>query len=400
MNHKNQKIMKIKLLIFSGAAALVVSAATLLLIQSCSKNESREATVPNLNSKKQVFAADTGVADPTLTNWFKRNSNSLGSIAYDQAFSVPLSSGKVYWLFGDTFYDDLDATDSVPCYTSTTGPAFNYHNSVLSQPSITNFTQSSTTNLTYDTSPQIYTALGKDYYWPGTGVEIGTSIYTYLTHLDSAGDVVGGTLGVLNESNNTVSYSTTLPSLNGISFDAGMFKIGTTVYVYGYKTTGTYGNSDMYVAQFSTSSPGTWTFWNGSTWVSSASSAAIIATTTSNAVSVSYIPAKSKYVMVYCAWNFGCGTDDGIYGMSATSPYGPFSSTPTKLYDIPDRIHGEIPYFYTPMIHPEFDSSTAFELTYCINYAADCRPSCYDSKATPDSYRPRAIKVPFTALSL
>jgi hypothetical protein len=391
--------MKTKSLIFTIAAGLFASASVLIGLQSCNKtNNSGPKPVGSLDSKKQTLSL--GTADATLTNWFKRNANSLGSVAYDQAFSVPLSSGKLYWLFGDTFYDDLDAAGTVPCYTSTTGPAFNYHNSVISQPSVTNFTQTSAPNELYLSSPQLYTDFTHLYFWPCTGVEIGTKIYTYLVENNDTTGYVGGKLGVLNEATNTVDYTTTvLPNVNGISFNIGMFKISTTVYVYGYKTTGVYGNTNIYVAKFSTSAPGTWTFWSGSAWVSSAASAAVIASTSSNAVSVSYIPSKSKFVLVYCAWNFGCGTDDGIYGEASTSATGGFSAA-TKIYDIPDRIGGNIPFFYTPLIHPEFDDTSNFELTYCINYATACVLPCTGSRANPDQYRPRAIKVPYTLLGL
>src|ERR1700748_1988270 len=142
--------MKTKLFVFSAALAIAGSAATMVLIQSCSKNESRSVNPTAASSSLQTNSGSVAYQDNTVTNWFKRASNSLGSIAFDQGASVPLSNGKVLWLTGDTYYNDLNSDGTTPCL-------FNYHNTVLQQPSTTNWTQSSTTNLLYATSPQIFT---------------------------------------------------------------------------------------------------------------------------------------------------------------------------------------------------------------------------------------------------
>jgi hypothetical protein len=385
--------MKTKLLICSAALSLIVAVLALLLIQGCKKNNTLTFNSPSKDSNFNAPGSTVAYQDNTVTNWFKRNSNSLGSIAFDQAFSVPLSSGKVLWLTGDVYYKDLN-TDG-----TTTPCLFNYHNSVLQQPSTTNWTQSSTTNLLYATSPQIFTDFSPNYFWPCTGVEIGTKVYTYLVEMNGT-SYVGGKLGVLNEADNSVDYSTALPSLNGISFNIGMIKIGSYVYVYGYKLTGTYAISNIYVARFATSAPGTWTFWNGSSWVSSATSAAAIAQTSSNAASVGYV--NNKFVLINTYWSLQCSTTagaDAVYGSTSSNATGPFTA-PITIYHIPDRKAGAIPFFYTPLIHPEFTANSEFLFTYCINGYAPCTASCISNKAIADDYRPRAVRVPFSVLGL
>jgi hypothetical protein len=386
--------MKTKLFIYSATLAIAGTAATMLLIESCTKND-RSAT-KTLNSASAVLVNGASAVEDTIaTNWFKRNSNSLGSIAFDQAASVPLSSGKVLWFTGDTYYDDLNSDGTTPCL-------FNYHNTVLQQPSTSNWTQSSTTNLLYATSPQIFTALNsgtsKYYYWPIDGVEIGSSVYTYLVEMDSTA-YIGGQVGVFNESNNTVNYSTvTLPNLAGISYQNGMFKVGTTVYVYGTKLTDGYGDSQVYVAKFSISSPATWSFWNGSTWASAPTAGSgVVATTTSNSLCVSYV--NGKYVMVITQFNYQCNEGTAIYGSTSTSPTSGFS-TPITIYNIPDTVDGDTPHFYTPEIHPEFNANSRFMFTYCLNTYAPCIAQCNSGKATPDYYRPRAVWVPYSVLGL
>lgn len=383
--------MKTKLFIFSAALAITGSTATMVLIQSCTKNESRAANSPSVTAKLQTNGGTVAYQDNTVTNWFKRNSNSLGSIAFDQASSVPLSNGKVLWLMGDTYYNDLNADGTTPCL-------FNYHNTVLQQPSTSNWTQSSTTNLLYATSPQIFTDFSPNYFWPTNGVEIGTKVYTYLVEMNGT-TYVGGKVGVFNEADNTVSYTTvTLPGLAGISFQNGMFKVGTTVYVYGTKLLDGYGDTEVYVAKFSTSSPGSWTFWNGSTWASAPTAGSgVVATTTSNGLTVNYV--NGKYVMIFTQFNYQCDEGTAIYGSKSTSPTGGFS-TPITIYNIPDKVSGHTPHFYTPIIHPEFTASNEFLLTYCINNYAPCIAQCNSSKAVPDYYRPRAVRVPYVVLGL
>jgi hypothetical protein len=167
LNQINQylipEFMKTKLFIFSAALAIAGSAATMVFIQSCTKTGSRSVNAPATTSQLKTNSGSVAYQDNTITNWFKRNSNGLGSLAFDQGASVPLSNGKVLWLTGDTYYNDLNADGTTPCL-------FNYHNTVLQQPSTTNWTQSSTTNLLYATSPQIFTDFSPDYFWPTNGV--------------------------------------------------------------------------------------------------------------------------------------------------------------------------------------------------------------------------------------
>ncbi len=382
--------MKTKLFVFSAALAIAGSATTMVLIQSCSKTESRSVHPTAASGNLQTNSGSVAYQDNTVTNWFKRASNSLGSIAFDQGASVPLSNGKVLWLTGDTYYNDLNSDGTTPCL-------FNYHNTVLQQPSTTNWTQSSTTNLLYASSPQIFTDFSPDYFWPTNGVEISGKVYTYLVEMDGT-TYVGGKVGIFNEADNSVSYTVTLPNLAGISYQNGMFKVGTTVYVYGTKLTDGYGDTQVYVAKFSTSSPGTWSFWNGSAWASAPTAGSgIVATTTSNGLTVNYV--NGKYVMIYTQFNYQCDEGTAIYGSTSTSPTGGFS-TPVTIYNIPDKVSGHTPHFYTPLIHPEFTASNEFLFTYCINNYAPCIAQCNSSKAVPDYYRPRAVRVPYVVLGL
>src|SRR5687767_11093983 len=63
--------------------------------------------------------------DTTVTNFFRRES---GLVAADNAISVPLSNGKVFWNFGDSYIDTYQpATGTVPCL-------FQVRNAAIVQP--------------------------------------------------------------------------------------------------------------------------------------------------------------------------------------------------------------------------------------------------------------------------
>src|SRR5437867_508601 len=60
--------------------------------------------------------------DTAFTEFFRRSS---GWTAGDGALSVPLTDGRVLWLFGDSHVDDVDpATGTMPCLFQTRNAAF------------------------------------------------------------------------------------------------------------------------------------------------------------------------------------------------------------------------------------------------------------------------------------
>ena len=103
--------------------------------------------------------------------------------------------------------------------------------------------------------------------------------------------------------------------------------------------------------------------------------------------------------MVITQFNYQCNGGAAIYGTTSSRPEGTFS-TPITIYNIPDLNSGHSPHYYAPVIHPEFTASSEFLFTYCINGYAPCVTKCISSKAAPDDYRPRAVRVPFVVLGL
>src|SRR4030095_2106298 len=70
--------------------------------------------------------------DAAFTQFFRQSS---GWVAGDGAISVPLSDGRVLWLFGDSHIDDYDpATGTVPCLFQTRNAAIIHQKTDLQTP--------------------------------------------------------------------------------------------------------------------------------------------------------------------------------------------------------------------------------------------------------------------------
>lgn len=350
----------------------------------------------NANSQRWNFQ-QVAYQDSTVTTFFQRTS---GSEAFDGNFSIPLADGRVVWFTNDVYYNQLSG-GWLPCL-------FNYHNSVMIQPSAQNWAASSTTNWTASGDPNVPNgspALFWDlnvsrYIWPGAGIQIGNYVYAYVNEIQNSGGgfiVTNGLLANLNLTTHQVNYQS-LPSLDSINFGIGMIKNANYVYVYGYKNAGLGAN--VYVARFDTSATATWTFWTGSGWSGSASSAAVIGQAASAGADVAMI--DGKYVMVSTAFNTNTGTCDNVTSIFAnfsTSLTGPFSSLKV-IYNIADRKSGYTPYYYTPVIHPQatISGSNEFLFTYCINGYAPCLVDCNSNQLDPNVYRPRGVRVPYSVV--
>jgi hypothetical protein len=386
----------------TSAGYQIVSKANTALCATASTTASNSKIVngtiltTSANSQRWNFAM-VAYLDSTVTNFFKRTS---GSEAFDGDFSTPLQSGNVMWFTNDVFYNQLSGGE-LPCL-------FNYHNSIMIQPTATNWAQASTSNWVASSDPNVpngspqlfWEANTARYVWPGAGIQIGNSVYAYCNIIQNSGSsfsVVSDSLADINISTHEVSYKT-LPALNGINFGIGMIKNANYVYVYGYVNESLGAN--VYVARFDTTAVTTWTFWNGSSWSSSATSAVSIGQAASAGADIAQI--DGKYVMISTAFNTNtgkCDTVTSIFSSFSTSLTGPFSSLKV-IYNITDRKSGYTPYYYTPVIQPQatVSGSNEFLFTYCINQYAPCLTTCVNSQTDPNGYRPRGVRVPYSVV--
>ncbi|MDQ6632440.1 MAG: DUF5005 domain-containing protein, partial [Verrucomicrobiota bacterium] len=351
----------------------------LLVVVTCGKNYSENLPTPEAAYKDKKF-----------TELFRRTS---GWVAGDGATSIPLSDGRVLWLFGDSHIDDLDsATGTIACL-------FQVRNAALLQNM--NSLQFSRTLISDEPHGKSFFKHPTDHslwFWPVSGFQDGNSVYVYLTSLRRSGsgnfgfEVVGHYFGKIKFPEIKIVEYLPLPEFNGIDFGCGFVK-DTSSYTlaFGSKLNGT--QSSVYVARFRTSQPeSSWAYWDGLSWNTNVPKASRIGQGAAPSLSVCKV--KSKFVLISSELSTRCDQGKEIYLSTSSSSNGPFSPR-QKVFTVDDTVEGYHPFFYMPVGHPEFISAkNELLVTYSINGYEPCLPMCVKSRMNPDHYRPRAIRIP------
>lgn len=349
-------------------------------------------------------AADT-YRDDNVVRFFNRNGNSQGSVAFDQGTSIPLSNGKVLWVTQDAW----DGASLQPNGKFSCNSFFSYGNSILIQPAANNWS-SDAPNMTRDSSAQnkpkqiCDIQSGNTFAWPAHGVEIGSHVYMQCGEGSGLNATNQSLYDLSLKSGNKWQVKRTLPAgMSGqaaINYSAGMVKAADGyVYVFGTQGTGFGYTLNVHVARFPVTNPQSWTFWNGSSWVSTpvTGDAARIADGLGTA-DVAYV--NGKYVMVIMDQGFNCDNTRNIYTATATSPTGPFT-TRTKVYSISEYLYGNYARYYTPAVHPEsVNGRNELLVTYCLNFSACGVQDCVDGYLDPYFYRVKGIRIPYSKIGL
>ncbi|MHB8206430.1 RICIN domain-containing protein [Mucilaginibacter sp.] len=366
--------------------------------------------------------------DDAVVQFFRRGKVANTTVAFDQGNSIPLTyganNGKVLWITEDAdASSELQSNGQLICW------AFSYHNSGLLQPSITNWTASSTPNITTTSNAttgvnelEIIKSPGAEnstYSWPGVGVEIGSNIYLYNWESANGTTPQNQVLYNIAEIGGSTTWGSatrlTPAGMSGqtkIVYSVGMVKktAGDSVYVYGGE--GVYFNiRKIFLARYPANNPTAWSFWIGNGWASTPDTTSIASgaltigsgTTTQQNVGISYV--NGKYVMVQTDEGWLCDpTTHGIYISTATSPFGPFTA-PQLVYTIADTYNGHLAKYYTPSIHPEFvNGHNELLVTYCLNYNAQggsCSTNqCFNNSQDPNFYQIKGVRVPYSLVGL
>ncbi|RYD87624.1 MAG: DUF4185 domain-containing protein, partial [Sphingobacteriales bacterium] len=317
--------------------------------------------------KLAVIPADS-YRDDEATRFFQRTS---GSSAFDGGSSVPLSTGHVLWLTNDTFYNQINSTGNFNCRT-----IFPYRNSALLQPPSKSWDPALTKNIMSPYGVETFrTADNKNLLWPGAAIQVGNKVYVHNI------EVPRNNLSTTNQYLTVMSPGTSplnipapvnlsIPGMTGqtaITYSIGMVKPGDGfVYVYG---AGGFVGAGVYAARFAESNPQAWTFWNGTTWAATP--------TTANAARVGSGPINNntvgykngKFILVSMDYGFTCDAEPrNVYTSTSTSPTGPFTNK-KLVYSLPDIKQGHKPVFYNPTIHAEFDNGdNELLVNYCVNW--------------------------------
>ncbi|SDG23088.1 RICIN domain-containing protein [Chitinophaga filiformis] len=355
------------------------------------------------------IAPDT-YRDDQVVRFFNRNSASLGSAAFDQGNTIPLTwganNGKVLWVTQDAW--DGSQVQSNGMFNC--GNFFSYNNSIFIQPSKTDWNPNNAPNMTIPNSTsgkpkQICNIQpGTDWSWPGPGVEIGDKVYMQCGE--------GNGLNATNQSLYRLRQSTTtqwtaerlMPNgfnnYTAISYSTGLVKPGDGyVYAFGSEATSFGYASYIHVARFPESNPLQWQYWSGSAWTSSpAAGAASKIADARGSNSVAYL--NGKYILMTMDQGFNCDPDRSVYIATSTSPTGPFTAQ-IKVYTILEYFKEQYTRYYTPVIHPEFNNGrNELLLTYSVNFSACGLDGCEGAWLDPYYYRLKGIRVPYSKIGL
>lgn len=363
----------------------------LLFLGGCTKFEGQHPT--EKPETQQVVYKDT-----VVTGFFRRTA---GVVAADGGFSIPLSNGNVIWIFGDSYIDGYDpATGTVPCL-------FQVRNSVALQP-FNNWDWQQAPTFTGD-HPGInsyfkHTPDDTFFIWPMDGVELGDMAYVFCSNLQKTGDGPwdwgpGGPdmWAKIETATMEVTGYDPIGEFDGIAFGLGMVKDEAEGYVYVYGARQTFIVADVFVARFPLNDPLDWTFWNGNTWDADLGSIASIGEAATTGMHVAKV--NDMHVLVSTEFSMACDMGTEIYVSASDSPVGPFPPR-EMIYAIEDTFEGHTPFFYTPVIHPEYiNEQGEVLLTYAINGYADCVENCVNNRFNPDFYRLQGVRVPLQLIA-
>lgn len=359
-----------------------------------------------------LFSRDS-FRDNELTNFFKRTS---GSVAFDGVFSIPMTyganNGKVMWPTNDAWYNGLNAQGNAPCQGGNFPIA--YRSTNLVQPAQGSngwdFNPGSTSNVTSTSNGTQFFPIksGTSWTWPSGGVEIGSHVYVYGDEGNGL-SITSAAIFDINEGS-LPSYSVTrlnIPGLNNqtaIRYMHGMVKhTDGYVYVYGAGNTGGFSASDVYVARFPQNSPTSWTYWDGSTWASSPSTASAARIITGMDLGGFWVEkVNGKFVIASMDFGFGCDISQrNVYTRFSSDPKTGFSAGKV-VYSLPDYKQNHMPVYYAPAIHPQFTSNNEMVFTYCVNFYNDCLTACSNADGTmdPNDYRAKAVRIPFSLIGI
>jgi hypothetical protein len=321
--------------------------------------------------------------------------------AGDVATTIPLSDGRVLWLFGDSYIDQVDpATGMAPCvFDARNCVLLQNTNDLLHPQTLCHFKSK---DKSFFRPPNAGKAVFWPCFWPGAGFQSGNTIYVYLSEMQKtpAGGmwgfkVIGQSWAKMSFPELKVTGYVELPSLNGILFWCGFVKDEKTDFTYAFGDKNHGIGSDVYVARFATQHPeSNWTFWDGRNWSGNVTNAAIIAHGASTSVNICRV--GDKFLLITSEFSVACDQGREIYLAVGGRPTGPFSAR-KKIYTIDDAVNGHHPFFYSAVPHPEFINEDGLLITYCINGYEPCVPTCVNGRMNPDYYRPRAIRLPLGA---
>ncbi|MFB6320451.1 DUF4185 domain-containing protein [Saccharicrinis sp. FJH54] len=312
-----------------------------------------------------VLAQSVNIKVDTLDNsLFKHDSYWRGA---DGAASVPLNSGKVLWLFSDTFIDKKGKGKR------SASPKM-IRNSIAIQDS--NTLESKMTfyyNGKGKNADDFFQLPGDNWFWTGHGIMIKDKLVVFLmeetaTHTGIGFEAIGWYLAIINNPEETpdkwiINYYKGPDTFGVIIGSSAVLKDDAFVYVFGVKEPATHETYLLRIAadNLVNGNLKNLEWWVNSIWTSNITTAPISSSlfTGQTEFSVHFDQNINKFVQVQ---TYGMGQASIGYRL-ADKLYGPWSK-PVLFYT--PALKNNSDFVYTANAHPEF-LTDGLIVTYNIN---------------------------------
>ncbi|MBY0513948.1 MAG: DUF4185 domain-containing protein [Gemmataceae bacterium] len=335
-------------------------------------------------------------------DWDEKFTRTEGWVGGDAAYSVAVSPTRTVWLFGDTWVGAVKNGSRAGSAMVNNTVAIQDGNGPDARLSFPIRRDKSDRPVS-----QFLPADGKGFLWPLAGTFHAGKLYLFLAQVEHTKE--GGALGfkqvaqwvgvVSNPADPPAAWKLTQTKLPFCRFDDDrIWTFGSAVvqadgfaYVYGYDENPRRGFNTKYlilarVPLDKVADVAAWEFHRDGGWKPWADGfpgRMHLAGGVAAEMSVHYIPALKKYLLVYT----DNGLSDQITGNLAETPEGPWSGK-GKLYTCPEMKADKKLFSYAGKAHPHLCNGTELVVSYCVN-SYDLARVVND----PTVYRPRFVRL-------
>jgi hypothetical protein len=337
---------------------------------------------------------------PDYNALFERQDGWTGA---DGAYTVKLSSNRILWLFGDTWYGEV--RDGRHTNATIINNSIGIQQGLI-PPDVSVVFYSGRAS---DGKPQAFIrpSDGRGWIWFYHGIEVNKELYLCLIQTERTANpnsfgfkIIGTRLGrVANPgespsnwrlSQHRIPWERLTPGGDTI-FGSALLRENNFIYIFGTTEDVAGGIRRKYMIlarapeakleQFDQ-----WQFFSAGRWSNDFSELSRLAGDLANEYSVSYLAALGEYVAVYTAQ----GLSKNIVARFAPNPWGPWSE-PEVLYECPEASWSADVFCYAAKGHPELSLAPDEIIVTYVASSLDFEKLAADARL----YRPRFLRVRF-----
>ncbi len=383
-----------------------VAALVLLLglgLAACSRTDERPpapTSAPADDKAAPLPTPSEAKPVPELDALFERHEPWIGA---DGVYSVVMTPRRSLWLFSDTWVGRLrdgKRTDAVLV-----------NNSVAVQDgrgTDARLTFAVRTGPDHKPAAVIAPIDERGWFWPQAGVIVGDRLYVFLAQMEKTKEpgafgfrAVARQLGVIANPDDVPTDwrvsevklpFTDIGPKREITFGSAVLRDGDDLYVYGIDEDVKPGGKAKHlivarVPAAQVADMTAWRFFHDGNWQKDFEVCDRLADGLANEFSVSYLPARHCYALVYTE----NGLSPRIVARTAAKPWGPWSA-PTLLYECPEMAKHKGVFCYAAKAHLLLAADDELVVSYVVN-AYDLWGTLADARL----YWPRFVRVKFAA---